>query len=39
MDAMLKAGIWHQFGASIDYLKATIAALNNETTRRLCCFP
>lgn len=39
MDAMLKAGIWHQFGASIDYLKATIAALNDETARRLCWFP
>ena len=30
MDDMQKAGIWHQFGASIDYLAATIAACPDE---------
>ena len=30
MDDMLKTGIWHQFGASIDYLAATIRACPDE---------
>lgn len=33
MDDMLKTGIWHQFGASIDYLKATIATCPDELWR------